>query len=789
MRKHIVLIFALTVLVPVLLLGGCGSSNKEGQPASLSTVITGTASPDNNIQAEITGVVISSPPVVTFKLLDEKGAPLDPTTAGLNIRFYIAQLQADGNYANYEGSTKNVDGTTSGSPSYENTTTTNGKGTLASLGNGVYTYTFFRDIKDPTKTLGGLVYDPTKTHTVAIQVYRSVTDDFGKTFQQARNVYFNFRPDGGTVTQTREIVSTSNCNECHGKLAVHGGSRREVALCILCHNPGLAVNAVSFDFKAMVHKIHMGEKLPGNVAVTAPAPGPAGNGFSIESNKYSEVANPFISGDSKASHTPMECTKCHKTGRDINGRSFGSDVDKWKGNATIENCSTCHDTTTFDGSATINVDDATLAAGQYTPQLTSVTAAPHTGGPGWTDAVCRACHLTELAGDNAYKMSIVGHHTVFEKSSLFTGLNYQILSVTNATPGNTPTVEFKITDDQGNSLSPSEAGSSYSLKLGYFRIADYTNDGMNNYGQPLSQSLAAATANADGSYTVTFTTAIPAAATGTGVIGMEGRRTYTIPATSKYAARTVRAGGKSVQYYFDLATGAQVTDPTKQRRISVDADKCIVCHGRLSLHGSNRVNSVQECVICHNPNATDRDDNVSATAGARSVTKDGAGDITGYNIGLDGLFSQNIQFKVLIHKIHTGEALDVSKNNANGFVGYYIENPANDFSKVRYPRDRRDCLACHVTKDPISYGLPLPDGVLGATTLTGATISGGVTTFTSSIQPPMTAACVSCHDTTFAIGHATSHVTGSGVTAVEGCVACHKPGLLQGVDFAHKPVR
>ncbi len=779
MRKYILTGFVLTMFVWISFLGGCSSDNKEGQPASLSTDQSGPVNADNNLQAEITGVAINSAPVVTFKLFDEKGAALDPapllSTRG--IRFYIAQIKADGNYANYFGTT---------SPSFDTA------GTIAALGGGTYTYTFSRDITN-TPNYGGLVYDATKTHTAAIQVSRTVTDAFGGTsFQQAKNVYFNFVPSGGAVTQTREIVATSNCNECHGKLALHGGSRREVALCILCHNPGLAVNGVSFDFKAMVHKIHMGEKLPGNVAVTAPAPGPAGNGFSIESNKYSEVAYPRISGDSKASKTPIECIKCHVTGTDINGRAFGRDVDKWKGFANTENCVTCHDTTTFDGSATINVADATLAAGQYTPQLTSVTAAPHTGGPGWADSVCRACHPAVLAGDNAYQMSITGHHTVFENSSLFTGLNFQILSVTNATSGNKPTVTVKITDGQGNSLSPAETGSSYSLKLGYFPVADYTNTGMNNYGQPLSQSLTAATANADGSYTITFATAIPAAATGTGVIGLEGRRTYTIPATMKYPSRTVRAGGKSVQYYFDPATGARVTDPTKQRRVSVDDDKCIVCHGRLSLHGSNRVNSVQECVICHNPNATDRDDNVSDTAGARSVTKVGPGNtgaITGYNIGLDGLFSQSIQFKVMIHKIHTGEALDVTKNNINGFVGYYIENPANDFSKVRYPRDRRDCLACHVTKNPIVYGLPLPDGVLGTTTLTGATISGGVTTFTSTIQPPMTAACVSCHDTTFSINHAAGHVAGSGAAAVEGCVACHATGLLQGVDFAHKPVR
>ncbi|MCX5823434.1 MAG: cytochrome C, partial [Deltaproteobacteria bacterium] len=186
MRRSTFSCLALAMLILVSLFGGCSSSNKEGQPASLSTDTPGPLSPDNNIQAEITGVVINSPPVVTFKLLDENGAPLDPapllTTRG--IRFYIAQIKADGNYANYFGTT---------APTYDTA------GTIAAVGGGVYTYTFSRDIKT-TPNLGGLVYDAAKTHTVAIQVSRNVTDALGKTFQQAKNVYFNFRPDGGTVT-------------------------------------------------------------------------------------------------------------------------------------------------------------------------------------------------------------------------------------------------------------------------------------------------------------------------------------------------------------------------------------------------------------------------------------------------------------------------------------------------------------------------------------------------------------------------------------------------------------
>lgn len=778
MRRYKLFCFALIISFMISLLGGCGggSDNKEGGQSPPLSPTAGLVSPIGNIQAEITGVTISSPPAVTFKLFDENGAPLDPATLLpiRGIRFYLAQIKADGNYANYFGTT---------APTYDTA------GTIAAVGGGVYTYTFSRDIKT-TPNLGGLVYDAAKTHTAAIQVYRNVTDAYGKTFQQARNVYSTFRPDGGAVTQTREIVATSNCNECHGTLGLHGGSRREVVLCLLCHNPGLTANGVSLNFKVLVHKIHMGEKLPGNAAALALG----GYGFSIGGTSYTEVAYPFLSGDSRVATSPIECTKCHKAGTDVNGRAFGKDAERWKygidgtgkidkkkSAATKENCTTCHDTISFDSAGSVQVADATATVSEgvttYTAKLTTLTTAngavAHTGGRGvggaaWTDIQCGGCHPGDVAGDNAYQMSLAGHHTVVENSSLFTGLNFQILSVTGATVGSKPMVAFKITDNKGNSLSPAETGSSYNLKLGYFQQADYINSGLASYGQPLSQSLATATVRADGSYAMAFSTAIPAGVTGTGVIGLEGRRTYNIPATDKYPARAVTIGGKSVQYFFDPATGARITDPARQRRVSVDDDKCLACHGRLSLHGGNRVNSVQQCVICHNPEATDK--------GRRPAQP------------VDGLAEQSINFKDMIHKIHTGEGLEASKlplaGGGRGYIIYGFGNSVNDFGKVRYPRDRRDCLACHVDQKPLVFVLPLPEGVLGTTTATGADASNAAGDDNTRTRP-MKAACVSCHDTATAVSHANSQT----VSAGELCIACHKTGLLREVNSSHRPVR
>lgn len=722
-------------LAGLLLVSGCGNSKKEGAEAPIS----GTVSPTGNIQASIQSVVISSPtstPVVTLTLLDEKGAPLDPNAivaAGGRFRLYIAQLAPDANgdyqYKNYLKSATNL-------PTYDS------GGTVAALGNGVYQYTFKTNITDSTKTLNNLVYDPALTHTIAAQISRTVVSPTGSSFTQVANPFLTFVPDGSVVTHTREITPISACNDCHGKLALHGGTRIDVALCILCHNPGVLDpdTGNSVDMKSLIHKIHMGEKLPSNVA---------GGEYGIGNASFKTVAYPMMSRDTFVSLTPADCAKCHKMGKDATGRAYGRDADKWKTGPTRDKCTTCHDLTSFDSAVTTMT--VTIVTG---PATTVLPAVQHAGGNQANDSNCATCHpstglndYSDLSSGPSGTAPVPSAHLILEKSDIFTGLNYQIVAVTSAVTGTTPTVIFRITDNAGNPLNPAASGSSYSLKFGYFTQADYSGTdmvyGSNTTGQPISQSLAGATANGDGTYTIVFSTPIPTTAVGTGVIGMEGRATYAFSTPHKGAqSRTI--GGNSVQYYFDLATGVRVVDAAKQRRKVVDVEKCNACHFRLSLHGANRTNSVQQCVICHNPNAV-----WTTTAPLPSP----------------------IDFKYFIHFIHTGENLDVNRT-------YYDAG----FTEVRYPRDRRDCSACHLETAPNTYGLPLPAGVLGTT------ISMGTSTLSDSDNtriPAMKAVCTSCHDSLLAIGHADGKV----VSGAETCVSCHMSGLLLSPENAHLPVR
>ena len=117
--------------------------------------------------------------------------------------------------------------------------------------------------------------------------------------------------------------------------------------------------------------------------------------------------------------------------------------------------------------------------------------------------------------------------------------------------------------------------------------------GINVHGYVSENPVPTAVLNSD-TYTYTFSTAIPAGATGTYTIGMEGRRDDTVLAgTTK--AQTIEYGMKNVVFNFSVDGSAVVP-----RRAVVSLANCNNCHWNLQLHGENR-NQIQQCVLCHNP--------------------------------------------------------------------------------------------------------------------------------------------------------------------------------------------
>jgi OmcA/MtrC family decaheme c-type cytochrome len=231
---------------------------------------------------------------------------------------------------------------------------------------------------------------------------------------------------------------------------------------------------------------------------------------------------------------------------------------------------------------------------------------------------------------------------------------------------------------------------------------------------------------------------------------------------------------RSVVGYGNVTGAAPV-----QRRAVVDTVKCDVCHSVLSLHGANRNDNVQACVACHNPASTD--------VGSRQALS---------APGVDGLWEQTIDFKVMIHAIHSGSVRGAA---GSPFVVYGYGGSINDFTKVVYPGQLNRCDACHVAG---SY-YPVDDAsVQATTTLTG--LSKQTPNPTPLGDPVATSAnmavCSACHVDALASSHmqqnggqltvgkdAEGRTVLSPVAArVETCSVCHGQGGVADVAIVHK---
>ena len=418
--------------------------------------------------------------------------------------------------------------------------------------------------------------------------------------------------------------------------------------------------------------------------------------------------------------------------------------------------------------------------------------------------MCAACHVQS----NLPQLSAAGAHAASTAAPLLPStpvvreyakrFRFEIVSLDAASfkPGAFPKFTFKITD-------PTNGGASYNLVTSpYFSgpqcvngtarlafdigwtTADFNNAGSGTGpGQPISLNpLNAATgcstlaagvvANADGSYTMTSTVAIPATVTGTVMLGFEGHPAGDIDGNGTY---TDRIPVKNV-FKVAAATGTSATD----RRVVVDIARCNACHKSLSLHGNNRTDEPQVCVICHNPAATD----ITRRKGATMVASTSCPQ--GLVSTLDGKCEQTIDFKRMVHMIHASELQPAGLP----FVVYGFGNNPIDFAEVTYPPGDKigQCETCHA---PDTYYPVDPAKVQATTTNTGASITSQTD---DTGMTPNTAICSSCHTTSTAMLHMTQNggsanvakpANGIVTSPLETCSVCHGPGKPADVKTAH----
>jgi OmcA/MtrC family decaheme c-type cytochrome len=633
----------------------------------------------------------------TYTLTDPSGLPLDSTgvtTPGtISLSFLAAQIpKGQEQYVSYI--TRTATGTVI--PSVTQAAADSG-GTTTTLAAGKYTYTF------KAKATG---FDPTATNTIGIYGSRVLTTfNLGTDFASTT---FNFVPNGSPVVTTRDVIRTASCDRCHDQLSFHGGSRRGISLCVMCHTQQTTDpnTGNTLDFKVMVHKIHDGSSLPSVIAGTPYQ----FVGFQNAISDFSKVVDPAMA---------QRCTVCHdQTTGAAQAKSFMTEP-------TRTTCGSCHDDVNF------------------------ATGLNHAAGPEPDDTKCAVCHIPQGATD--FDVSITGAHVVATESSLLSGLNATIKSVTGSA-GSKPVVTFQLKDNKGNGVPPSALSSLSLTMAGPTTDYGYTSFGTDVTTTPgyVTESATKASCSADGTCVYTFTHGVPAGATGTYAVGLEGRRSETI-LTGTPKQQTVQYGAANPVSYFSV-DGSTVAP----RRSVVALTNCNQCHVNLSLHGTLR-NNTAYCVMCHNPSNTDFTVRPAATTAADRL-----------------LPNQGINFNLLVHRTHFGPnaAADGTKNPyiVVGFGGSH-----NDLSQTLYPPfsptgsagDTRNCSICHVSKSeqtlPIGKNQVVdPQGWINPTQATAG-------------------ACSGCH-TSAGEG---SHFLANTTTLGESCNVCHSAGAAFAVDQVH----
>ena len=723
--------------------GGIACGPPPAPPATVDATTSGLAA-STALNITINAVCIESPPVLSFTVTNQAGTGMAGLTAS-DLRFNIAKLipTSNGSPSKWQNYINRVrSGAVQGSQ--ERNASGFAFGTFVNNGNGTYVYSFATDITDPaanpcpapcTDAEGNplnLTYVPSLTHRVAIQQ--------GNGAYPRSSGIRDFVPTGG-IGASRDIVLNATCNTCHYQLRVHG-TRVDTNFCVTCHNPGSWVAGTpntTVDFKVMIHKIHY------NIYNSVNTSDPAGANYLPPELPSVDAGYPYTIGSADFSdptwtQDTRTCTRCHDGALSAQG-------DNWRNQPNIEACGSCHDNVYF---------------GALPDPAKPYQTVPHSGGVQTDDSACSLCHGTGKVADVA-----VAHDFNGRFKAAAAKFQFNIIDAAPTAPNSAPVVTFSVTDPT-NGNAPYDittdpaftagGASTLNVKVGWTAAnrVDIGNDGNGqNYGQPISISaLTSAVPGATpGTYTITFP-AIPAAQTGTLRVMMDGHPAGDVTSPGTFQDRlTVKSVFK------DFA----ITGTAVARRTVVEIQKCNVCHNVLSLHGNNRTNEPQVCVVCHNPNGTDK-----------SQRPPGG--------GIDGKAEEAIDFKTMIHAIHAGQASNGGFRE-KGIVIYGFGGRANDFSNVVFPGHLNVCTTCHTDTSYQLSGIwasPTANGILGNTFDTAASPTDASDNLRIS---PIASVCYSCHDTAAAQTHMESQGANFSATqatldssVVEGCTTfCHGP--------------
>ncbi|GEJ56497.1 multiheme c-type cytochrome [Anaeromyxobacter diazotrophicus] len=702
-------------------------------------------------------------------------------------------------------------------------------GTVQELSVGTFRYTFATALPEG--------FDPAETLRVGVWLREVVpgTPDTSSTF--------DFVPAGG-APRSRELVLDQNCNHCHGLRQGHNRSRTGWKLCVTCHtyqhadaetvDPAAmagatpATNPNPLEFGRLIHRVHRGRQLPTLYLSSSTAPAPAlpppapavalPLPFAANRNKSLLGQKFSVVDDQNGAGEMIFGQVISRTDNNQPARNQPTGLVYLPAGQDYRNCDVCHAGAAQQGEVVTTIARRTCQGCHpdlwYGDGPTDPVHLAHPGGPQADDTRCAGCHVDPGA--------IVPHseaHQAPFKSPYYNTLSVKLVAVSGMVAGGFPTVTFSARDLNGP-LTPSltapvplaDAGrsgraspvpralASVSFTLigpstEYLRTSPTVSDSTSATSSP--PRLAVEDPVVKGQYSYTFTKALPATASGTWTVVITASRSvktavydntgkFTWPYTGETLAETT---DNDVQYV-DLAAGVWPGGTPVPRRRVVDTAKCNVCHLRLQMHGSR--NQVQYCVTCHTADFTD--------FGSRPKRADKSGMVnlstvtTSATTGLpvaatyDGIEERSVHLKVMQHRIHTGYRTgSASLGLAKPFV--IVFGSPYFFDDVTMPNMIRNCTLCHVGN---AFEIENIDSRQAYTVAnetpnlqhqgTPAAPAPSTHSPNEPHTPPITAACMGCHDTQAALTHSRQFTT---LDNVEQCLPCHGRDGVSPVAAVH----
>jgi OmcA/MtrC family decaheme c-type cytochrome len=613
----------------------------------------------------------------------------------------------------------------------------------------------------------------------------------GGTLSATTSAAVDWTPPGAVAAVTTVTITASA-----------GGQSGSATVTLQPTWPGHATPATDpnpLDLGRLVHRIHRGKRLPTLYLSSSIAPAPALPSATALPLPFLPGRNAMAPG-AKASVVGFRGTELligRISSRIENGQPAVAVAEGIGFPQDLRDCDACH---LGAPQATEVVDaisrrtchgchpDVWFEAGP----ITDLVHFAHAGGPQADDSQCVTCHVT--APDRpVVRAPIAEAHVHPILSPAFSAPSVEIVGVTGLRPGERPTVSFTVTDRVGRLASLSaptpatETGPTASpvpraLATLSLLLSGPAGDFLTG-NAPLRESVPLTLASdAQGVFSYTFTAAVPAAASGTWALGAEARRRQAVPLYDPaqdlfrwpYTGETVTEYSDNPVVYVDTAFGSWPGGAPTPRRAAVDRDLCRNCHLDVTFHGGLR-HSPEYCVMCHAPDATDwarRPKDPSGNVNLSTVYS-----ATSFGT-YDGLEERSIHFKVMIHRLHTGEGQGTARIEVGAphvVAGLFLD-------EARFPARLANCLLCHPGE---TWSLEaIPAGAPPTTANESATIRHAAAAAHAAGEPqllPITAACNSCHGTAWAAAHAAQYTTAA---AGEQCAQCHTRGAL-GVGAAH----